>query len=305
LRSNCGEIFKSSWGHIISNRGCPYCASQKVCLSNCLATKNPELAVEWHTVLNGDLTPYDVLPNSNEQYWWQCSKNHKHVWQSNIANRNNNNGCPFCNGTFPSEDYNLLIDNPKLCEEWDYNRNNKLPSEYTPSSGVSVWWKCKKCGNEWESRIIDRNKKNIGCPKCNLSHGENRISNYLNNNAFIKISQKEFNKLKSIDNVNYYICQKKFSDLLGINNGNLSYDFYIPKYNFLIEYQGEQHEKYVVGNFHRSEKDFIRQQEHDKRKREYAKQNDYNLLEVWYWDFNNIENILDTYLNDLTQQTAS
>jgi very-short-patch-repair endonuclease len=82
-------------------------------------------------------------------------------------------------------------------------------------------------------------------------------------------------------------------------------DFYIPKYNFLIEYQGEQHEKYVVGNFHRSEKDFIRQQEHDKRKREYAKLNDYNLLEVWYWDFNNIENILDTYLNDLTQQTAS
>ena len=39
------------------------------------------------------------------------------------------------------------------------------------------------------------------------------------------------------------------------------------------------------------------QKEHDKRKRNYAKDNNIKLLEIWYWDFNNIENILIKELN--------
>lgn len=73
------------------------------------------------------------------------------------------------------------------------------------------------------------------------------------------------------------------------------YDFYLLKHNLLIEYQGEQHEKYKPG-LHKSINDFEKQQEHDKRKREYAKQNNIKLLEIWYWDFDNIEKILDNYL---------
>jgi len=38
------------------------------------------------------------------------------------------------------------------------------------------------------------------------------------------------------------------------------------------------------------------QQEHDRRKREYALYNNINLLEIWYWDFNRIEEILQTEL---------
>jgi len=91
-------------------------------------------------------------------------------------------------------------------------------------------------------------------------------------------------------------AQKQFEVLLGIGRKNLSYDFYLPKYNFLIEYQGEQHEKYIPW-FHKSKKDFEKQQEHDKRKREYAKNNNINLLEIWYWNFDKIEEIIDEYLN--------
>ena len=42
---------------------------------------------------------------------------------------------------------------------------------------------------------------------------------------------------------------------------------------------------------------FARQQEHDRRKREYAKQNNIDLLEIWYWDYDNIEDILSNKLN--------
>ena len=75
----------------------------------------------------------------------------------------------------------------------------------------------------------------------------------------------------------------------------LSYDFYLPSHNILYEYQGEQHERYIPG-FHKSFEDFERQVEHDRRKKEYAEQNGYNFLEIWYWDFDNIEKILEQVL---------
>jgi hypothetical protein len=62
--------------------------------------------------------------------------------------------------------------------------------------------------------------------------------------------------------------------------------------------KGKQHEKYCKG-FHKSKKDFKTQQEHDKRKRKYAKDNKIDLLEIWYWDFDNIENILDNNLKEV------
>ena len=92
------------------------------------------------------------------------------------------------------------------------------------------------------------------------------------------------------NNINY-IWQKEFDGLLGINDGLLSYDFYLSDYNLLIEYQGEQHEKYCKA-FHKSKKDFEKQIEHDRRKKEYAQIHNIKLLEIWYFDYNNIEKIL-------------
>lgn len=202
LRKDCGEIFELTW-HSMSRNGCPYCAGQKVGLSNCLATKNPDLAAEWHPTLNGDLTPNNV----------------------------------------------------------------------TSKSGKYAWWKCKECCHVWQAIISSRNK-GVGCPECNKSKGEKKISEIL--------------KKKCVN----YIPQKEFKGLIGVSGGLLSYDFYLPDYNLLIEYQGEQHEKYIKG-LHKSRKDFEKQQEHDRRKKEYAKINNYNLLEIWYWDFGRIEEILD------------
>ena len=35
-------------------------------------------------------------------------------------------------GIKASQTKNLLIDNPQLCEEWDYKKNKLSPKEYTP-----------------------------------------------------------------------------------------------------------------------------------------------------------------------------
>ena len=226
--------------------------------------------------LNGDSTPYNFTCNSHKnEIWWQCSKNPKHMWQATIKSRNEGNGCPYCRGLYASEDYNLLICNPKLCEEWDYERNNKRPEEHTPNSGQKAYWKCQECNHKWMAAICDRNIGK-GCSKCSESYGEKSITNYL----------KSYNI--------YFESQKEFEGLIGLGNGNLSYDSFLPDYNLLIEYQGQFHDG-SSGEY--SKKNLIKQQEHDKRKKDYAKLNGYNFLEIWYWDFDNIESILQKELN--------
>lgn len=282
LKDGCKEIFELAWAQVYQGIGCGYCAGKKVGLSNCLATKFPNLVKEFHLTKNGILTPYNILPGSTKEVWWKCSKNPKHEWHISPNNRTSSNtGCPYCAGQLPSEDYNLLVVNPELCKEWDYEKNKKRPEDYCPNSGKSVFWICIDCSHTWEATICNRNKENgTNCPECSKSHGE-----------------KQLKKVLDLYNL-YFIQQKEFEGLLGLGNKNLSYDFYILKYNLLIEYQGIQHEKYVKG-LHKSKKDFEKQLEHDKRKREYAEKNNIRLLEIWYYDFDKIEEILLKELNIL------
>ena len=112
LKDDCKEIFELAWHEIYSGIGCGFCSGHQVCLSNCLATKNPELAKEWHPTKNDDLTPYDVTCGSDKKIWWLCNKGHE--WKAVIASRNQGKNCPYCAGLYPSEDYNLLVINPEL-----------------------------------------------------------------------------------------------------------------------------------------------------------------------------------------------
>ena len=82
--------------------GCPYCANRKVCLDNCLATTNPDLASEWHPAKNGTMTPYDVTWGSKRKVWWLCHKGHE--WQAVVNDRNKGTGCPYCAGKRKTQD---------------------------------------------------------------------------------------------------------------------------------------------------------------------------------------------------------
>ena len=68
----------------------------------------------------------------------------------------------------------------------------------------------------------------------------------------------------------------------------------------MIEYQGEFHD----GTARLSNTDtFIVQKEHDRRKREFATLNHINLIEIWYYQYENIDNILINSLH-LSVETA-
>lgn len=185
-----------------------------------------------------------------------------------LRNKVGNDVCPLCNCTIP---YNT--------ESFKERIFNLVGNEYTVvgvyvNDSTKIKMKHNKCCHEWD---ITPNKFVRGrrCPICRESKGEKRIREWLINNKI------EFEP------------QMKYDELLGLNGGRLSYDFYLPQQELLIEYQGEYHDGTARNQ---SETDFQTQQEHDKRKRNYALQRNFNLLEIWYFGYENIELILNNYI---------
>ena len=147
-------------------RGCPYCIGKKTWPGyNDLATTNPKLAKEWNYEKNGKLTPQDVTMQSNLKVWWKCSEGHE--WEDTISVRNRGYNCPYCSNYRIEIGYNdLATTNPKLAKEWNYEKNGKLtPQDVTSGSNKKVWWKCPR-GHDYVSSVINRAKRNNGCPYC-------------------------------------------------------------------------------------------------------------------------------------------
>jgi len=108
-----------------------------------------------------------------------------------------------------------------------------------------------------------------GCPKCKESKGERKIRNYLKFNNIDFKSQKTFEGCK-------------YKNLL-------KFDFYLPKENLCIEYDGEHH--FIIKEHWGGIKEFKNIQKRDNIKIEYCKNNVIKLLRIKYTD--NIEEKLN------------
>jgi len=163
-KCNKGHEWDASIDNRIHGTGCPYCSGRNIIVGyNDLATINPKLAQEWHNEKNGELKPKMVMANSDKKVWWKCNKGHE--WQTSISNRTHGTGCPICGNKQVLKGYNdLSTINPTLAKEWNSEKNGELkPDMVTANSNKKVWWKCSKCGHEWQSIIANRNKGK-GCP---------------------------------------------------------------------------------------------------------------------------------------------
>lgn len=131
-----------------------------------LAETMPDLAKEWHPTKNGTLSPNDISAGRFQAVWWLCPRC-GHEWEASPNNRKKGIGCPCCSGRVPKSGVNDLATlHPELLKEWDYQKNTDLnPRELLPGSGKKAWWKCSRCGHEWETIIANRTKGH-GCPKC-------------------------------------------------------------------------------------------------------------------------------------------
>lgn len=183
--------------------------------------------------------------------------------------------CPHCNG-------NVL----KTQEQFEDEVFTQRGDEYSVigtyiNSATKILMRHNLCETEWLVRPNDFIVKYSGCPCCYQSKGESAINKFLKDSGI------------------FYRRQEKFEDLVNNNNKHLSYDFYLPNENLLIEYQGKQHET-PVAHFG-GEETFRIQTFHDEMKKAYAKNRGIELMEIWYYDFKNIRKILTNKL--LTKET--
>jgi hypothetical protein len=114
---------------------------------------------------------------------------------------------------------------------------------------------------------------NRGCSKCKRSKGELKVSNWLTENNIRFEEQKKFSGCK--------------------NKKELPFDFYLPDYNLLIEYQGEQHFT-NRSKYSRFKVNLELRHKLDEIKRNYALNNNFNYLEINYKE--NIELVLNKKL---------
>ena len=86
-----------------------------------------------------------------------------------------------------------------------------------------------------------------------------------------------------------FVREKTFLDLKG---GRYRFDFYLTDYNIIIEVDGEQHFR-QVNLYQKTKSDFLKTQEHDRRKNSYCLANQIPLYRIPYWEIINIKSLQD------------
>lgn len=162
----CKSVYKNKIVYRMKSTDCPYCAGVRVNHTNSLATLNPEIASQWHPVLNGELTPHDFTYSSNEKIWWLCSVCFND-FNKPICNRVRGVGCPHCSGREVSEINSLSSLYPSIASEWNQTLNKSLSSDCIfYKSTKKIWWTCSKCKSDYDARVQNRTMRDQGCPYC-------------------------------------------------------------------------------------------------------------------------------------------
>lgn len=259
---SCGRIWMARPNDLLVGGKCLYCAAKS------RRKTHDEFIAELNNI-NSNIEILSTYKSYHEKVQCKC-KVDDFVWFATPANLLSNHGCPKCSKKYNRTPMEFVSEISKISPTIEVLSDFNNVSE-------NVKCRCKVDGHIWYASPRGL-LKGYGCKACNESKGERKIKEYLNKNG-----------------VNFE-WQKTFKDLTGVGGGLLSYDFYIPKYNLLIEYQGEFHDGTVK---YQSKEDYAIRVEHDNRKRNYSKTHNIELLEIWYWDFDNVEIILTKKLDEL------
>lgn len=254
-----GHIYEQTPNSHLSGYGCPKC--------NGTYSYTPEeyynLCKEKHLDL-----PIEDYINNKTKIKHKCSRGH--IYKQTPSNHLKGHLCFKCSidsntlkRTFTTQEYY------NKCKEEGFD----LPIENYVNNKTKIKHKCSKGHVYTQAPDMHTGTKTQGCPICNESHGEKFIRNYLDKNSIKYESQKTFKDLK--------------------DRAYLSYDFYLPDYNILIEYQGIQHYESVKFNG-KDATNLDKQKLHDNLKRTYAKDNGYRLLELKY--ILNTQELVDNFL---------
>lgn len=166
----------------------------------------------------------DGTIESTKWYKYKCNKcGYSEGWKEESSLLNQKSGCPVCcpNPQTVIKGINdIATTSPEMIK---YFVNKEDTYKYTKMSKKIVDGKCPDCGYKKKIRISDIALYGVSCPICSskISYPERFMSNLLNQLNIEFIHQYSKSNVEWCDNYRY--------------------DFYIPKYNIIIETHGGQH----------------------------------------------------------------
>lgn len=183
---------------------CPRCSGKEVLTNELVDLK----------LKDRDIIRLDDVKGAHRKIRWKCLID-GYIWQAMPATiLNRKCGCLKCSKREPTN-------NDKIDEALKNDKRSIIRFSDAHKCKDKVLWKCLECENVWEANVSNVVNNKRGCPKCNLSKGEELVSKWL------------------ADNNIGFLTQHKFPDCVFINP--LPFDFYCKDFRTCIEYDGKQH----------------------------------------------------------------
>lgn len=276
LLCSCGNEFEVSFSHFVRSGGrqCNKCGHENGAKIRRKTLK--EFTQEVYNLVGDEYIVLDNYINTNTPILFKHNKCN-HEFYMRPADFLTGQRCPKCRWIGQKEKMT------KTHETFISEMKEKYNDEYTilgqyQTARIKIKTRHNTCGHVWDV-VPDSLLRGYGCPRCASSKGEKSIGGYLESNNIEFISEYKFEE-----------CKVKRP---------LPFDFYLPGYNLLIEYDGEQHfEPKTFGGISddKAKLNFKRTKKHDKIKNTYCIKNNIKLVRIPYWDFDNIDQILDEVL---------
>ena len=259
-----GSFWQTPHKHL-SGEGCPFCGIKNRADKQKLSTDEfIKKANEIHGIGTYDYCKVNYI-NSQTKVEIICQK-HGSFWQtpnSHLCGQ----GCPKCSGNYNQTTEGFIEKAKEIHgDKYDYS----LVKYKDLKTKVTIV--CPKHKKFLQKPLV--HLLGCGCPKCNASKGEIMVRNYLIKHEFEFEEQKRFNDCR--------------------NKRPLPFDFYIPKYNLCIEFDGQLH--YMSVKYFGGDEKLNERKNNDLIKNNYCKEKGINLLRIRYDE--NVEEKLTEYFQE-------
>lgn len=265
MRHNvCGNSWMITPNNFLRGKSCPDCAYFK---------HTPVFREEVQEIYGNTLEVLGEYVNCGTHIELRC-KEHGIKFRSTPTNvLRGRNVCPMCNADYLSKVQRKTEDT--FQEELKERHDGRIVSlEKYINTHTKIEFMCTECSKTFEAEP-NSVLRISGCPNCRIPKGELAIERYLRERGIS------------------FTPQKTFPDCRHVRP--LPFDFYLPEYNLLIEYDGKQH--YTPIEFFGGKKEFEYQAIRDGIKNEYANEQNIVLLRIPYTvTGSSLEILLDEYL---------
>ena len=261
-------VYYTTPQNVLRGRGCVECGKEKLRDYHLMSTDEVQSRI-WeknpHVILTEE---YDGIMNNKKCF---CTKHKKYFFKHLSTLYYCDSGCDECYKELMRDRFGIGQDgfqdilrevHPELDVIGEYI-NNTTPIEIH----------CKKHDYYYKATPVSVLGRISCCPKSKSTYKEESVCQLLEKWGYRITRQKEFED-----------C---------IDKRKLRFDIYLDDYNVLIEYQGEQHYYPISYDDNQSLEEINNKYNytilHDEIKRNYCIKNNIPLVEIPYWEYDDLE----------------